>query len=456
MNRRAITLLAIDDDPESLALVRAALKRDDLEILTTEDPEAGLDLVRRLRPQIVLLDLIMPKLSGLEMLESIIGIDPATEVILITAHYSSETAVEAMQKGASDYLDKPLQIGKLRERIDRLIADVQHRNRADELSEEMVKACRFEGIIGRSPLMLDVFARIRRIAPHFRTALITGDTGTGKELVARAIHSLSPVAGGPFVVANCAAIPENLLESELFGHVRGAFTGAVQDKVGLFEHANNGTLFLDEIGEMPLAAQPKLLRAVQNQEFQRVGSLAIRKVNVRILAATNRDLRTSMKDGDFREDLFFRLSMVQMKLPSLEERKDDLPLLLHHFIQHFAQTYNKPIVGISRRAEAALLRYRWPGNIRELENVIGYACMMTDSTKLDVQDLPDLFGSASQPDASAPAPLVSLDEIQRIHARRVVDQLGGDKTRAAEILGVSRATLYRLLSAKVGTAHLTE
>ncbi|MCL4851254.1 MAG: sigma-54 dependent transcriptional regulator, partial [Bryobacteraceae bacterium] len=345
MNRRSITLLAIDDDPESLALVRAALKRDDLEILTTEDPEAGLNMVRRLRPQIVLLDLIMPKLSGLEMLENIMGIDPATEVILITAHYSSETAVEAMQKGASDYLDKPLQIDKLRERIDRLIADVRHRNRADELSEEMVKACRFEGIIGRSPLMLDVFARIRRIAPHFRTALITGDTGTGKELVARAIHSLSPVAGGPFVVANCAAIPENLLESELFGHVRGAFTGAVQDKVGLFEHANNGTLFLDEIGEMPPAAQPKLLRAVQNQEFQRVGSLATRKVNVRILAATNRDLRTSMKDGDFREDLFFRLSMVQIKLPSLEERKDDLPLLLHHFIQHFAQTYNKPIVG---------------------------------------------------------------------------------------------------------------
>jgi DNA-binding NtrC family response regulator len=364
--------------------------------------------------------------------------------------------VQAIQKGACDYLDKPLQLDKLRQRIDALIADAQARERANALNEELMKASQFKGIVGRSPLMLDVFDRIRRIAPYFRTALVTGDTGTGKELVARALHLLSPAALGRFVVCNCAAIPENLVESELFGHVKGAFTGASHDKAGLFEHAHGGMLFLDEIGEMPAAAQAKLLRSVQNQEYQRVGSLTVRKVDVRIVAATNRDLRPLTGDKNFREDLFFRLAMVQIRLPSLAERMDDLPLLLHHFIQHFARAYGKPVDGITRRAAAALLRYQWPGNVRELENAIGYACMVADSTKLDVQDFPDLLPVPSPPEPDEAAPLTSLDEMQRIHARRVLERLNGDKVRAAQILGVSRATLYRLLAANAAVAAAAE
>jgi DNA-binding NtrC family response regulator len=443
-----ITVLAIDDDPGSLALVVAAIGCDELEILTAETPEEGLEIVRRRHPQIVLVDLVMPRISGLEVLERIIEADPATDVILMTAHYSTESAVQAIQKGACDYLEKPLALDKLRDRVGRLVAEAKRRASTEELDGELLRACRFEGIVSRSPLMLDVFARIRRVAPYFRTALITGETGTGKELAARALHRLSPAGSGPFVVCNCAAIPESLFESELFGHVRGAFTGATQDATGLLERAHEGTLFLDEIGEMPPATQPKLLRAIQYQEFQKLGSAAVRKVNVRIVAATNRNLRRMVTEGEFREDLFFRVAMVEIKLPLLADRRDDLPLLLRHFVEHFAEAYGKPIDGITRRAEAVLLRYDWPGNIRELENVIGYACMMADSTKLDIHDLPESMRGPSRVDLAPTIELVPLEEMERMHARRVVEHFQGDKLRAAEVLGVSRATLYRLLGPK--------
>ena len=295
--------------------------------------------------------------------------------------------------------------------------------------------------------MREVFARVRRIAPHFRTALLTGQTGTGKELVARALHELSPVAKGRFVVCNCAALAENLVESELFGYVRGAFTGANQDKTGLFEHAQGGTLLLDEIGEMPLPLQAKLLRAVQEQEVQRLGSPMVRKINVRIVAATNRDLRSSLGEKQFREDLFYRLSMVEIKLPALADRKEDLPLLLRHFVERFAAQYGKPIAGLTRRAEMVLNRHQWPGNVREVENVIGYAAMMTQSSKIDVHDLPELVVKGAPGGApDDPYPMVCIEEIQRLHARRVLEKVGGDKVMASQILKVSRATLYRLLA----------
>jgi len=449
--RRRLALVVIDDDPQSLALAGAALKRYDIEILTAEDPVAGLELVRQRHPQIVLVDLRMPGMSGMEVLERIVAADPAIDVILITAHYSTESAVEAIQKGACDYLNKPLSPDRLRERVERLLAEAERRKKASRLDAELLDAYRFEGIIGRSPPMLEAFARVSRVAPHFRTALVMGATGSGKELVARALHRLSPVAAGPFTVCNCAAIPESLVESELFGHTRGSFTGATQDQAGVFEHAHGGVLFLDEIGELPLAAQAKLLRAVQNQEIQRVGSPAVRKVNVRIVAATNRDLRALAAENRFRQDLFFRLSMVEIKLPALAERKEDLPLLLRHFVDRYSGLYGKSIEGLTRRAEALLARYSWPGNVRELENAIGYACMMAESGRIDVADLPDNFQRESPADAAG-LELVSVDEIQRIHARRVVDYYGGDKQRAAEVLGVSRATLYRLLGPRAETA----
>ena len=271
-SRPPVTLLAIDDDPRSLELIQDALSREDLSICTAMDPKAGLELVHLRHPEIVLVDLIMPGMSGIDVLEEILKAAPATDVILITGHYSAESAVEAIRKGASDYLTKPVSIARLRERVDALIADYHRRQRAMQLDDEMLKTCQFEGMVGRSPLMLEVFSRIRRTAPHVKTALVTGATGTGKELVARALHRLGPAASGRYAVCNASAIVETLFESELFGHVKGAFTGAAQDKAGLFEYASGGTLFLDEIGDLPLNIQTKLLRVLETREFQRVGS----------------------------------------------------------------------------------------------------------------------------------------------------------------------------------------
>jgi DNA-binding NtrC family response regulator len=301
--RSAVSLLVIDDNPDSLELLSDALAQPDLEILTASNPEAGLNLFCDRRPQVVLTDLVMPQMSGMEVLERIVEIDPATDVILMSAHYSTESAVEAVKKGASDYLNKPVSIGPLRERIFKLVEEARKRQRALQLEDELRATSEFEGIVGRSPQMWEMFWRIRRVASHYRTLLITGETGTGKDLVARALHKLSPVASGRYVVLNCSAVVETLFESELFGHVKGAFTGATHDKPGLFEYAHGGTLFLDEIGDMPLATQAKLLRVLQNQEVQRVGALSARNVDVRVIAATNHDLRAAVAEKCFREDL---------------------------------------------------------------------------------------------------------------------------------------------------------
>lgn len=446
MEEIPVTLVAIDDDHRNLEFIKASLSQEGLEILTTTDPENGLELVLRKRPQIVLLDLVMPKLSGMELLNRIVETDPGIDVILMTAHYSTESAVEAIQKGACDYLNKPLSIETLRHQIGKLVAEARKRQRTSQLDRELLNAFQFEGIVGRSPLMLDVFAQIRRVGPHFRTVLVTGATGTGKELVAQALHRLSPAASGPFAVCNCSAIVETLFESELFGYVKGAFTGATQDRIGLFEHANGGTLLLDEIGDMPLATQAKLLRVLQNQEIQRVGSPAIRKVNVRVIAATNRELRALVAQKKFRDDLYYRLSMVELALPPLAERKEDLPLLMRHFLEHFSAQYKKPLRGITRRAQAVLARYSWPGNVRELENVLGNACMMAEGDTIDVRDLPERRRNPLPQDVAEEQGLFSLDEIQRRHARRVVQRIGGNKVEAAKVLGISRATLYRLLA----------
>jgi transcriptional regulator with PAS, ATPase and Fis domain len=279
--------------------------------------------------------------------------------------------------------------------------------------------------------------------------LITGPTGAGKELVARALHRRSPSSANTLAVCNCSAIVETLFESELFGHVRGAFTGATQDKVGFFEYANGGTLLLDEIGEMPLVTQAKLLRVLQSNEIQRVGSPAARRVDVRVVAATNRDLRAMVAARQFREDLYYRLSMVEIQLPSLAERKEDLPLLERFFLERFAAQYKKPVRGLTRRAQALLARYHWPGNIREMENVLGNACMMAEGDAIDVHDLPERLRSAPGPGPdemdSTDKDMSSLEAVQRRHTLRVLDAVKGNKTRAAEILGISRATLYRLL-----------
>ncbi len=459
-------------------MLSTALARPEVEILTASDPEDGLDIVRTRHPQIVLTDLVMPNLSGLEVLAKIMEFDPSIEVILMTAHYSSESAVQAIKQGASDYLNKPVSISDLRERVGGMVLQARRRARSQELEDEMLASAEFEGIVGNSPLMWEMFSRIRRVAPHYRSLLITGETGTGKDLVARAVHALSPAKNGRYVVLNCSAVVETLFESELFGHVRGAFTGASHDKAGLFEHAHGGTLFLDEIGDMPLATQAKLLRVLQNQEVQRVGSLTARKVDVRVVAATNHDLRAAVADKRFREDLFYRLSMVEIHIPPLSERREDLPLLERHFLSRFASQYGKDIRGFTHRAQIVLASHSWPGNVRELENVIGHAAMMCLGDTIDVQDLPKYLhgqgggspfgapaaerssfeapagavsspGSSDTESAAAAAGMAvgigSLEEQEKLLIQRAMDAADGNQSEAARLLRIGRDALrYKL------------
>ena len=440
-----VKLVAVDDTPSGLELIAESLQQDGLSIFTSTDPEEGLELVYRERPQIVLLDLVMPKMSGLDLLERIVEFDPSIDVILMTAHYTTETAVEAIQKGACDYLNKPISIPALRSRVEKLLADARLRQRATDLDRELVETCRFEGMIGRSPLMWDLFARIRRVAPHYRAAIITGPTGTGKDLVAKALHNLSPASSGRFVTCNCSAVVETLFESELFGYVKGAFTGATTDKMGLFEFASGGTIFLDEIGDMPLTTQAKLLRVLQNQEITRVGSVTPRKIELRVVAATNRDVREMIAQKQFREDLYYRLAMVELKTPPLADRKEDLPLLEKFLLDRFSTQFNKEIHGMTRRAQIQLSRHSWPGNVRELENVLGHACMMAMGNMIDVEDLPPFirhgegaaeshaFASGEHLEGSA-----SLEDHEKELLADALERAGGNQSEAARILRISR------------------
>ena len=441
----SVSLVVIDDNPGSLEMLSSALTRPGLRIFTAQDPEEGVELVFREHPQIVLTDLVMPGLSGLEVLERIVEFDPAIDVILMTAHYTSETAVEAIRKGASDYLNKPVSIAALRERIGKLIDEAHRRQRATAVDKEAVAGAQFEGMVGRSPAMWEMFSRVRRIAPHFRTVLLTGQTGTGKDLTARALHNLSPVSNGRFVVLNCSAVVETLFESELFGHVRGSFTGAAQDKMGLFEYADRGTIFLDEIGDMPQGTQAKLLRTLQNQEILRVGSLTPRKVDVHVVAATNQDLRVAIAEKRFREDLFYRLSMVEIQVPALAERKEDLPLLTKFFLDRFAAQFHKNIRGLTQRAQIVIARHNWPGNVRELENVLGHGAMMAMGETIDVQDFPDYLRSSQRGgEGAGPAPPPGEDTFADHEKRLIVEALAranGNQSQAARSLRLGRDAL---------------
>ena len=439
-----LDILVIDDDDLTIDFVRMALDGRPVKVSGATDAASGLAAFRRLSPGLVLLDLVLPGANGMDLVEQLREENPETHIFIMTGHYSTESAVRAIQAGADDYLNKPVSPETLRERVDRWLQEQAARQRAVQLEQKILDSSTFEGIVGRSIPMVDLLTKVRRIAPHFSTALVTGETGTGKELVSRVLHSWS-CRQGPFIVCNCASVVATLFESELFGHKRGSFTGAISDKQGLVDTAEGGTLFLDELGEVPLEIQAKLLRLLQNRETRRVGESRSREVDVRVVAATNRDLRRMVSEGPFREDLFYRLSMVHFQVPSLRERQEDLPLLIRHFLESFEKRFRRPKLRITKRAEAALCRHFWPGNIRELENALSYGCMLTQSGIVDLGELPDYLLAGRT--VAAPS-FLTLAEVEYEHVIKVLKACDGNRARAAEVLGIGRATLYRLIARK--------
>jgi two-component system response regulator HydG len=438
-------LLVIDDEAAVLAVAERVASSAGF---TTRAHRSGRDALADLASEpadLALVDLRMPDIGGIDVLRAIRLSTPHCGVILMTGFASVDSAVEAVKLGALDYLSKPLDLGRLRQ----LLSDARDEaaRRIDLLAADGAMARRVEmcGMIGRSPLMQDLFSLIRRVAPHVRTALVTGETGAGKEGVARAIHQLGPRRTRRFLTVNCSAIVEGLFESELFGHMRGAFTGAAENKTGLFEAADGGTLFLDEIGELPMAVQAKLLRVLETGEVQRVGSLQPRTVDVRIIAATNRNLHDEVERGRFRGDLFYRLNVVGLHVPSLRERREDIPYLTAAFVKEFAARFAKPIAGVSAHAERVLMSAAWPGNIRELRNTLERACMLTDGTILSERDIQlALPPPPREPMRGvAPSPGPDLHSVEREHIVRVLGQLNGSKAATARRLGISRRTLYR-------------
>ena len=445
--RLDLRVLVIDDHQAEAEAAAEALKRIGCRCRTATSGAEGLEIIRQGGLDLVLTDLIMHDVSGMQIVEETKRHWPDVEVLVFTGHGSVDTAVEAMQKGAMTYLEKPLNIKVLRTYV-RKAAEKQRvvRDHA-ALQRQMDKRYGFEGIIGQSQAMQRIFDILGQISATDATVLIEGESGTGKELIARSLHNNSPRRARPFVALNCAALSEGILESELFGHEKGAFTGADQQRHGRFEYAQHGTLFLDEVGDMPMTTQIKLLRVLEEREIFRVGSNAPIKVDVRIVAATNQNLEALVREKRFREDLYFRLNVVRLHLPPLRERPDDIPLLIDAFLQEFNKAHGKNITGIKADALEVLYRYPWPGNVRELKNCIESMIVIGRADVLALADVPPHISAT--PPASAPEPAIaagmSLDEVEKLLIERTLERTDGNREEAARILKIGERTLYRKL-----------
>ena len=444
-----VVLVVEDHEPLRRLLLRV-LEREGHTVLEAGDGKEALEVLADNEVDVVVTDIRMPRMDGMELLREIRRRDQTTQVILITAYGEIPLAVEAMKQGAYDFLEKEAEgrvnIAQLRARV---AAAAEKRRIILEnlnLKSQLSRRFSFSNIIGKSPKLLSILDVVKQVAPTKATVLITGESGTGKELIANAIHYNSPRAKGPFIKVNCAALPETLLESELFGHEKGAFTGAYQTRIGRFEAADGGTLFLDEIGTLGAAVQVKLLRVLQEREFERVGGTKTIKVDVRLITATNTDLSTAVKEGRFREDLFWRINVVRINMPPLRERREDIPLLVHHFIKKFAAENNRPVKGISEEALQLLLHYDFPGNVRELENIIESAVVLCRGDTITPELLPEGVRSSAENSETLTIPLgLPFEEIERRVIEATLTYAGGNKTKTARILKIGKRTLFRKL-----------
>jgi DNA-binding NtrC family response regulator len=444
-------ILVVEDDRAQRQILADFLTNQGYQVTSADNGETALKHFRQKVFDVVLADIKMPRMDGLALLAQIRAINPESRVVLITAFASVDSAVQAMKAGAFDYLTKPVNLEELLIILDRAIQGIALARENQALKEMLRERYHFEGIVSVSPQMEEVLNMVDRMANSSAAVLILGESGTGKELIARMLHMHSPRADGPFLSVNCAAIPETLLESELFGHDKGAFTGAVQTKVGRFELAHTGTLFLDEIGDMALSLQAKLLRVLQEQTFQRLGGTRTITVDVRIIAATNQDLKGMIQAGKFRQDLYYRLNVVEIRLPPLRQRREDIPPLLDHFLRKEADKQGTNPRDFSREAHEALMRYDWPGNVRELENIVERACILSRAALITLEDLPPaIVGSDSATDSFLFNGSESLPEmigrLERLAIRQALDKADGVQTRAASFLGISERVLRYKMS----------
>jgi len=449
-----VNVLVIDDDQATCKLLTDVLESKGYSVRSAAGGPEALQVVKSDPVNVVLTDLKMPAMNGFEVLAAMREVNPEIVVIIMTGFGSIATAVEAMKRGANNYVTKPFNLEELLLVLEKELEGKALREENRQLRQEIEGRYRFSNILSRSKNMQEVFTLISRVSQSRSTVLIYGASGTGKELVARAIHHNSPHKDRPFVAINCSAIPETLMESELFGHVKGAFTGAYCNKPGLFEEARSGTLFMDEIGSIPLSMQAKLLRAIQEREIKRVGGTDTIKVDVHLITATNEDLTEKVKRGEFREDLFYRLHVIPIVLPPLRERREDIPLLVDHFLKIYSRVAGKTIPRVEREAMNFLLNYNWPGNVRELENAIERAVALGEGEVITPLDLPERISKHSPERLVrvAAAEHLTLEKLQDAYIARVLEETGGNKTKAAHILGVHPRTLTRRKMSRNGSS----